>query len=194
MSLHVALVHYPIIDKNGRAVCTSVTNLDLHDISRAGTTYGATGVWIVHPYEAQQRFIRRVMRHWTEGWGAGYNPSRRESLSATHLASDLGEVSQRIEAAEGTRPLLIGTHAAPTDNQLTYRALRQRLIAEPHTPFCIVFGTGWGLHPEAMEAMDFMLEPIYGAGPWNHLSVRAAIGIILDRLAGRDHPLMDTDS
>jgi hypothetical protein len=191
MSLHVALVHFPIINKAREAVCTSVTNLDLHDISRAGTTYGAAGVWIVHPYEPQQRFIRRVMRHWTEGWGAGYNPSRKESLARTHLIADLGEVARRIEAEEGRPPLFVGTHAAPTDNQVTYRQLRARLAAEPGTPFCVVFGTGWGLHPEAMEMMDLMLEPVYGAGEWNHLSVRAAIGIILDRLAGRDHPLME---
>lgn len=188
MSLHVALVHFPIIDKDGSAVCTSVTNLDLHDISRAGTTYGAAGVWIVHPHEAQQRFIRRVMRHWTDGWGAGYNPSRKESLAKTHLVADLDEVSRRIDAVEGARPILIGTHAAPTDNQTTYRQLRARIETEPQTPFCIVFGTGWGLHPEAMETMDLMLEPIYGPTDWNHLSVRAAIGIILDRLAGRDRP------
>jgi len=192
MSFHVALVHFPIIDKHGQAVCTSVTNLDIHDISRAGTTYAADGVWLVHPYEAQQRFIRRVLRHWKEGWGSQYNPSRRESLAATELVDDLGEVSRRIEAAEGRPPIFVGTHAAPLANSVSYRSLRARIDAEPEVPFCIVFGTGWGLHPEAMEEMDLMLDPIYGPCPWNHLSVRAAIGIILDRLRGKDHPLIES--
>lgn len=189
MSLHVALVHYPIIDKSGRAVCTSITNLDLHDLSRAGTTYGAECVWLVHPYEPQQRFIRRIIRHWTAGWGAEYNPSRRESLARTELVDDLGEVARQIEAREGRPPVFVGTHASPVCNTVTYRDMRRRMEEDPATPWCVVFGTGWGLHPEMMADMDLMLEPIYGPVPWNHLSVRAAAGIILDRLCGRDHPL-----
>lgn len=189
MSFHVALVHYPIIDKHDRAVCTSITNLDLHDISRAGTTYGADGVWLVHPYEAQRRFIRRVMRHWQEGWGSVYNSSRKESLAKTYLVEDLEEVSRQIEAAEGARPLLVGTDARRFANSISYGDLRQRIVAEPATPFLIVFGTGWGLHPEMILQMDLILEPIYGPTEWNHLSVRAAIGIILDRLRGLGHPL-----
>lgn len=189
MSFHVALVHYPITDKHGAAVCTSITNLDLHDISRAGTTYGTETVWLVHPYEAQRRFISRVMRHWTQGWGATYNPSRCESLARTELVADLGEVARLIESREGRRPLLVGTHAAPLANSVSYAALRRRIDTEPEQPFLIVFGTGWGLHPEMMEQMDYMLEPIWGPTPWNHLSVRAAIGIIMDRLRGLGHPL-----
>jgi hypothetical protein len=189
MSLHVALVHYPITDKLGNAVCTSITNLDLHDISRAGTTYGAEAVWLVHPYEPQQRFIRRVIRHWTAGWGATYNPSRRESLARTELVDDLGEVVRRIEGSEGKRPILVGTHAAAVPNSISYVALRRRMEKEPDQPFLVIFGTGWGLHPEMMEQLDYMLDPIWGPTPWNHLSVRAAIGIILDRLAGLGHPL-----
>lgn len=191
MSFHVALVHYPIVDKTGQTVCTSVTNLDVHDLSRAGTTYGAAGVWIVHPYEPQQRFIRRVLRHWTEGWGSVTHPSRRESLARTEMASDLLEVSERIEAEEGRRPVLIGTHASPRGNSVTYAELRRRIDTEPETPWLVVFGTGWGLHPELMDAMDLMLEPIYGPTEWNHLSVRAAAGIIIDRLRGLGHPLME---
>lgn len=192
MSLHVALVHFPIVDKTGQPVCTSITNLDLHDISRAGTTYGVEGVWLVHPYPAQQRFIRRVMRHWLDGWGAAYNPSRRESLAKTVLVDDLGEVARQIEAEEGRPPLLVGTHAAAVPNSVSYAAIRRRLNEEPEQPILVVFGTGWGLHPEMMEQMDYMLEPIWGPTDWNHLSVRAAIGIILDRLRGLNHPLFES--
>lgn len=184
MSLHLALVHFPITDKRGNAVCTSVTNLDIHDLSRAGTTYGASCIWIVHPYEPQQRFIRRVLKHWREGWGATYNPTRKESLAQTELADDLGEVVRRIEAQEGRPPILVGTSARKTTRMVSYNDLRKRIETEEDTPFCLVFGTGWGLHPEALELMDLMLEPIYGPTPWNHLSVRAAVGIILDRLRG----------
>lgn len=194
MSVHVALVHYPINDKNGQVVCTSVTNLDLHDFSRAGTTYGLSGVWIVHPYEAQQRFIRRVMRHWTAGWGAGYNPTRKESLARTHLVDDLEQVARDIEIEEGRRPVFVGTSAKPGGNRTTYANMRKRFETEKDTPFCLVFGTGWGLHESAMFEMDVILEPIYGPTNWNHLSVRAAAGIIFDRLLGLGHPLLDNEA
>ena len=190
MSLHVALVHFPIIDKRGEAVCTSVTNLDMHDLSRAATTYDVDTAWVVHPYDAQRRFIDRVMRHWRDGWGAAYNPSRREALSRTKLVPTIYDVADGIEAAEGRRPILVGTHAAPVANSISYRDLRRRIDTEPDQSFCVIFGTGWGLHPELMAELDLMLDPIYGPVPWNHLSVRAAIGIILDRLRGLDHPLM----
>ncbi len=188
MPLHLALVHYPIVDKTGRTVCTSVTNLDLHDLSRAATTYGADGVWIVHPYEAQQRFLRRVLRHWQEGWGAAYNRTRQESLAATHLVADLDEVRDRILAREGSPPAFVGTSARPSGNPIGFAGMRRLLEEDPAGCYCLVFGTGWGLHPETLTEMDLMLEPVYGPGKWNHLSVRAAVAIILDRLCGRDRP------
>lgn len=184
MSLHLALVHFPTVDKRGEVVCTSVTNLDVHDIGRAGTTFGAESIWIVHPYPAQQRFIERVLRHWMEGIGSLHN-KRRQSLEVVELADDLGVVCERIEAEFGRRPIIVGTSARMVPNSTSYNALRERLDNEPEQPFLVVFGTGWGLHPEAMLQMDLVLEPIYGPGAWNHLSVRAAIGIILDRLRGR---------
>jgi hypothetical protein len=54
--------------------------------------------------------------------------------------------------------------------------------------FVLIFGTGWGLHDDVIQEMDFMLEPIWGPTDWNHLSVRAAAGIILDRLRGLGRP------
>ncbi|MEN6615563.1 MAG: RNA methyltransferase, partial [Syntrophorhabdus sp.] len=41
---------------------------------------------------------------------------------------------------------------------------------------------GWGLTEEVVERCDRMLEPISGAGDYNHLSLRVALGIILDRI------------
>lgn len=191
MPLHIALVHYPTVDRTGRAVCTSVTNLDLHDLSRAGTTYGVDGVWIVHPYPAQQRFLQRVLRHWTDGWGAQYNHTRKESLAVTELADDLGEVRRRIEAREGRPVAFVGTSARPSGQPVGFGDLRRRMEENPEQSYCLVFGTGWGLHPEVMEEMDLVLEPVYGPGKWNHLSVRAAVAIILDRLRGAGNPLTE---
>jgi hypothetical protein len=35
-----------------------------------------------------------------------------------------------------------------------------------------------------MAAADIILDPVRGIGPYNHLSVRSATAIILDRLCG----------
>jgi tRNA (guanine37-N1)-methyltransferase len=50
-----------------------------------------------------------------------------------------------------------------------------------------VFGTGWGLAEEVFARSDAILAPIRGsaADGYNHLSVRSAVAIVLDRLFGR---------
>ena len=52
---------------------------------------------------------------------------------------------------------------------------------------------GWGLAEEALAWADYQLEPIRAEAPsehaYNHLSVRSAVAIILDRLLGeRSYP------
>ncbi|PID40198.1 MAG: hypothetical protein CR984_04510 [Proteobacteria bacterium] len=49
-------------------------------------------------------------------------------------------------------------------------------------PLVLAFGTAWGLADEFMAAADHVLEPLVGKGTYNHLSVRSAVAIILDRL------------
>ena len=50
--------------------------------------------------------------------------------------------------------------------------------------YLLVFGTGWGLSPEFVEKADYILDPICGPTDYNHLSVRAAAAVVLDRLMG----------
>jgi hypothetical protein len=49
----------------------------------------------------------------------------------------------------------------------------------------ILFGTGWGLDDRQIPGASQVLAPIRGAPTWNHLSVRSAVAIVLDRLFGR---------
>jgi hypothetical protein len=51
-------------------------------------------------------------------------------------------------------------------------------------PHLLVFGTAWGLAEAFISEADYILEPITGSPDYNHLSVRTAAGIILDRLLG----------
>jgi hypothetical protein len=52
-------------------------------------------------------------------------------------------------------------------------------------PCVLVFGTAWGLSEALMETADYILVPVSGPEDYNHLSVRSAAAIILDRLMGR---------
>ena len=186
--IHIALVHHPIVDKQGDVAATSVTNLDIHDISRAGRTYGVDGFWIVHPYDHMHRYVKRVLEHWREGFGGTYNPSRRESLHVTELAHDLVEIAERLEGMYPDREQVwIATTAKSSSNPLTYKELRRWLANDADDRvYVVLFGTGWGLHNDVLEEMDYTLEPVKGPTDWNHLSVRAAAGIILDRILGID--------
>jgi hypothetical protein len=57
-------------------------------------------------------------------------------------------------------------------------------MADANRPSLILFGTGWGLAPAVLDQADAFLAPLRGASPdgYNHLSVRAACAIVLDRL------------
>ena len=51
-------------------------------------------------------------------------------------------------------------------------------------PALMVLGTGWGLTEEVLAGCDARLPPVRGVGDYNHLSVRSACAILLDRVYG----------
>jgi hypothetical protein len=190
--LYLALVHFPVYDRRRDVVATSITNLDVHDISRAARSYGLAGYFLVTPVEAHRWMAGRIIRHWDEGWGAEYNPSRRKALAVATTVTDLGVVHQQItEENGGTPPIFVATSARRFPNSVTFRELRSRLHQEPNQPVCLILGTGHGLHSEVMADCDLILEPIAGGAPdgYNHLSVRSAASIMLDRLCSPDYGL-----
>jgi tRNA (guanine37-N1)-methyltransferase len=46
----------------------------------------------------------------------------------------------------------------------------------------ILLGTGWGIAYRELGNVDYFLPPIEGIGDFNHLSVRSAASIVLDRI------------
>jgi len=70
----IALLHYPVYDRNHRTVVSAITNLDLHDIARAARTFGLIRYYVVTPAADQQKLARKIIGHWQEGYGATYNP------------------------------------------------------------------------------------------------------------------------
>lgn len=183
-SVSIALLHHPVYDKNREVVATAVTNLDIHDIARAAKTFGLGLYYLVTPVEEQRALVERVRTHWLDGWGATYNPKRKEALELISLAPGLGEVVSDIERRFGRKPCLVMTGARNRPNSISCKELAERVQAAEQ-PWLLIFGTGWGLTEEVMAQADYVLEPINGPGEYNHLSVRSAVSILLDRLFGR---------
>ena len=181
--VYIGLIHYPIYNKHMEIVTTALTNYDLNDIARTAKTYNVKRYFIVHPVEAQREMALRIMNHWKTGGGVAYNPNRKEAFEETELVPTLDDVLQWIENEEGEKPIIVTTDARVYPNTISYKAMRQK-IHDDAKPILILFGTGFGMTKEMMQQFDYIIEPIYGAGSYNHLCVRSAVAIILDRLLG----------
>lgn len=183
--VYCALVHHPVVDRAGDEVATSVTNLDVHDIARSARTYGLRGFFVVSPIDAQHPVVQRILDHWREGAGKSRFPERAEALSIVEIASSVDDVITRIEASEGQSPRLVVTSARFGAGRTSYPAEVARLARETR-PTLLLFGTGHGLSDRLLQRAEAFLEPIHGPTDYNHLSVRAAAAITLDRLFGRE--------
>ena len=184
---YVALLHHPVYDKRRRVVATAITNLDIHDIARACRTFGLGGFFLVTPIAAQRDLGNRIIGHWRGGFGAVYNERRKEALDVVTIASDLDEARALVRARTGAEPLTCATCARPRGT-LTEAQLVDDLRLGGR-PLLLLFGTGWGLTDEVLAGVDRVLRPIRAGSDYNHLSVRAAVAIVLDRLFGdRESP------
>lgn len=180
VNLHVALIHYPVINKKGDKVASAVTNLDLHDIARASRTYGVRSFHVITPLDDQRELAEKIVRHWTCGVGGEHNPKRREALDLIRVTPSLDETRAIITGENGQPPAIVATCARRYPNAIKFAELAKRLSAgKPHL---VLFGTAWGLSQELIEASDVILEPIGDHQGYNHLSVRCAAAIALDRL------------
>jgi hypothetical protein len=182
-NLNVALLHDQMVDKTGRLVTTSVTLIDVHDISRSCRTYGASQFFVVHPSQTIRALVRTVKDHWDGDFGSSYNPNRQDALGVLCIVTDLDEAIMQIERRTGKIPKLVATSARDGANRIAYEEFRHTL-AESDEEYLLMFGTGWGMSSELMARADIVLKPIYGPTEYNHLSVRAACAISLDRLQG----------
>jgi hypothetical protein len=182
--LFIALLHHPVVDRTGRIVTSAITSLDIHDIARSARTYGARGFFIVHPIAEQRDFAATVIDHWRFDFGRAHDSRRREALALVEIVADLDAAAAAAERICGARPILVHTSASNHPG-LSFAELRARMEAADAAPVMILLGTGFGLAPAIRERADLALEPVRGPGDYNHLSVRAAAAIMLDRLRGR---------
>jgi tRNA (guanine37-N1)-methyltransferase len=185
----VALLHHPVLLKDQTSGTTSLTNLDIHDISRISRTYGLGGVFAVTPLEDQRRLLHTLLAHWISGSGASSNPDRAEALRLIQPAESLDAVLAALNRLYGTAPLVVGASARHEPDKkgresrpaLPFGQMRQQL---GHRPALLLLGTGHGLAPEALARCDAILPPLRWMDGYNHLPVRAAAAVLLDRLLG----------
>lgn len=194
--LAIGLVHWPVVDRAGKVVATSITNYDIHDIARAARTYGVERYYLIHPMKEQQIFVSRILDHWRVGEGAKFNPMRKTALLDVYTTSTIDEA---LSDWNGHAKLVATSARNFPDKNISFSDLRAKLkcsvmkskderltqgIEEDAECYFLLFGTGFGLTQETLDRCNYILEPIKGSSKddYRHLSVRSAVSICLDRL------------
>jgi len=185
IQLHVALVHYPVLNRKGDTIASAITNLDLHDLGRLVCTFGIPKCYIVTPLKDQQALAGKLLRHWIEGIGKELHPDREKALRHLQVVESIASARLDIESQLGKKPRVWATTARRHEVMLTLGQAR-KLLSEGVAPYLLLLGTGWGLDPVVLSQADAVLETIQGLNGYNHLSVRCAAAILLDRLLARD--------
>jgi len=179
-NLYMALIHYPVSNKKGNTIASALTTIDMHDIARAAITFGVRGFYVVTPLMDQQVLAHEVIAHWTDGVGGVLNPFRKQALELIRVVSTFEDAVKEIENERQARVVTIATSAASHEHAVTTETLARQL--ESDASHVVTFGTAWGMSSEFIQNCDLVLKPVQGMNGYNHLSVRSAVSIILDRI------------
>lgn len=182
--LYLGLVHYPITSKYGTTITTAVTNLDIHDIARTCTTYGVKRYFVINPLDSQIMLTERILEYWRGTSPAKRVPDRHNALQVVEIKTSIEKAIERINKLEGQDPIVVATSARESSSRISFSDFG-KVLESGNQPVLLLFGTGYGLADEIMNNADYVLDPIKGRGDYNHLSVRSAVAIILDRLLGQ---------
>ncbi|MDQ5890992.1 MAG: tRNA (guanine37-N1)-methyltransferase [Candidatus Dependentiae bacterium] len=187
---YVVLMHDQVLIGRKEALpgTTSVTTIDVHDIARSSATYGIKKFYVVTPLHDQQELLRVFFQFWHTDQGRNYNENRYDAMSCVKVVSSLAEAEADIMSLSGQIPLKIATSARPVDGVQSLAFDDQAIAWQTARPVALMFGTGQGMTAELLQACDYVLTPIHGFTGYNHLSVRAAVAIILDRWLGYFEP------
>jgi hypothetical protein len=184
-NIYVGLVHHPVLNKQGEVVTTSITNMDIHDIARTCMTFGIKQYFIINPLESQFQLFKKLISFWQSDIGQNYQVDRARALSIVSYQFSLQEAIDYIKNQEKVEPVNITTTARIRNDQVTFEDLPQ-IVSGDNRPAFLLFGTGYGLSEEIHQNADYILEPLYGANDFNHLSVRCAVALVLDRLVPKN--------
>lgn len=180
--LACALIHYPVLARDGQIVTSAITNIDLHDISRSALSFGLTSMFVIHPVEAQRLLATRIRNHWVDGSGGKRIPDRKPALEILRIVSSLDEATEAL----GPDTEIWTTSARTISGETTCLPDARKKLQEEGPPVLLCLGTGWGLDGSVHDQASVHLDPIQSPREdgYNHLSVRAAAAILFDRLRG----------
>jgi len=182
---YVLLLHNDVMLPGNIVGESSVTSIDIHDISRSAATYGLSGVFIVTRLVEQQKLVEKFLSFWQKGAGRECNESRAFALRYTKCMGEINEVKEHLKVVEGVEPIMIATSSRreiPHGKMITYND--QEIIWKLQRPVLFILGTAHGIDPQVMNICDFRLLPIEGFEEFNFLSVRSAAAVIFDRWLG----------
>jgi len=186
-NFYLSLLHEDMHDKQGKIVTTSLTMIDLHDIARSCRTYNVNTTFIAHPSLALQKLARILKSHWETGFGSTYNIHRKEALGKVEIVNNLDQAITIIDSKTNKIPKIITTSALSDDfdNRIKFKDLKEKIHTDSDQPYLMLLGTGYGMSKKILDRADYFLEPVLGANKdYNHLSVRSAAAIMLDKLLG----------
>ena len=182
---HLALVHHPVVDRLGKVITTALTNFDIHDLARSSMTYGLAALYLVTPVTSQRDKAEHIAKLWM---GDDQGEHRARALELVRTADSIDTVLEQLTARYGQPPRVVATSAKASSFPGAARRLPADLVSEfalDPAPMLVLLGTGWGLADSLIPSVSRVLTPIEGATDWNHLSVRSAGAVLLDRLFGR---------
>ncbi len=182
-NLFLALIHFPVVNKFGKKVTVSLTNLDIHDMSRCSRSYSLAGFFAVTPLEDQQKLAQKLIDYWTCGAGSEANPDRARALAMAEVVSSLDGAIEIVRQKTGRLPRLVATSAVANQHGAGEVAVSDVTDMLEKEPVLLLFGTGFGLAKEVVERCQ-LLRPLRYLDEYNHLSVRSAVSIYVDRILG----------
>ena len=173
-TLRVALVHHPVLNRHGEEIASVIDEFDVFDGGRLSLTYGIPTLYVVNPVPAQRDKAKRIISH---GQSDTRDPARGRMDALLWCASleDAIEDASRPEV-----PWVVATSAVAREPSTSVEQVREQLRGGRDV--LLVIGKAWGLAPEVLARCDHQLEPIDAGTGFNHLSVRSAMAILIDRL------------
>ncbi len=179
--LFLALLHHPVLNRNDEIITSQIDSFDFFDLSRLSLAYGIERCFFVNHLPSQRALAQRLVDH---GRAEARQTEIRGAFRCSVWAPDLRAAVESITAMTGRSPTTVATSAKRLQSTITTKDIRTRLGCGE--PVLLLFGKAWGLTSEALANADYLLEPIDLRTGYNHLSVRSAVSIIVDRVLGRD--------
>ncbi len=182
---YCALLHNDVVLKDGSVGQSTITSIDIHDIARSSKTYGIKEYFLVTRLAAQSQLAENFLDFWKDDEAACLNRSRAEVLAFVTVKKEIEDCIEHIKKIEGMSPILVVTSSRreiPHEHMITFHD--QGKLWREKRPILFIFGTSHGISPEVMNSCDFRLIPLEGLEEFNFLSVRSAVGIVLDRWLG----------